>query len=263
MRVMRICVATKIVPRQAVQYRIDQGTHRLNRTGASELNPSDAYAVEEALAIRERAGEGEVVAVSMGPAAGAEGLRAALAMGVDRAVLAADPLLEGSDLVATSRVLAAVIAREAPGLVLFGSQSADGGGSLLWAAVAERLGLPVLSGVRDVRIVDSAVKATRTARAGDMVLLGSLPCVVALSGSVNVPRYPSFRDVLAAKRREIAIVPVAELGLAADACGTPGSRTKVLGLGAAPPRRGAGPIVEDDGHAAEWLYRFLVDRGVV
>lgn len=259
---MRIAVLTKVVPRQAVALRIDPSTNRLDRTGAAELSPGDQHAVEEALLIRERLGDGEVVALSMGPEDGAESLRAALAMGADRAVIAADPALAGSDLLGTSRVLAALVAREAPDLVILGSQSPDGGGAMLWAALAERLGWPLLSGSRDVQVADRAVRATRTVPDGELVLSAPLPCVVALSGAVNQPRYPSFRDVIAAKRREIARVTATELGCSPADCGVAGARTTVLRVAAAPATRKAGTVVADDGHAAEWLLRFLGERGV-
>ncbi len=259
---MKICVCVKVVPREAVQMRIDPATGRLDRTGATDINAADQYAIEEALCIRDRAGA-EVIMVSMGPAAGAESLRPGLAMGADRAILVTDPLLEGSDLVATSRVLTAVLVREQPDLTIFGSQSTDGGGAMLWAAVAERLGLPLLSGIRDIEVAEGRVRAIRQLLDGDVVLEAPLPCVAALSGFVNTPRYPTFRDVLAAKRKEIATLSVAQLGLAPRDCGTDGSRTRVLGLAAPPPRRAAGRIVRDEGHGAEWLLGFLTERGLV
>lgn len=259
---MKICVCVKVVPREAVQMRIQPVTGRLDRSGATDINPSDQYAVEEALRIRDRAG-GEVVLVSMGPQGGAESLRPGLAMGADRAVIVSDPLLEGSDLVVTSRVLATCLVREKPDLTVFGSQSADGGGAMLWAAVAERLGLPLLSGIRDIEVAEGRVRAVRQLLDGNVVLEASLPCVAALSGFVNTPRYPTFRDVLAAKRKEITTISAETLGLAPQDCGEAGSSTRVLALSAPPPRRAAGQVVRDEGHAAEWLLEYLVERGIV
>ena len=255
----KICVCGKVVPREAVGLRLDPELHQLDRSIPSEINPPDAYAVEEALQIRDRIGA-EVIAVSMGPANGVESLRTALAMGADRAMMVSDALLEGSDLVVTSRVLAAVLARETPDLVVFGSQSMDGGGAMLWAAVAERLGYPVLSAVRDVQLVGGMVRATRTASEADLVLEAPAPCVVALSGSVNTPRYPTFRDIVASKRKEIASLSTADLGLTPSLCGWEGARTKVLSVAAAPPRRSTGTIVQDDGRAAKWLFEFMAQR---
>src|SRR6478752_5670879 len=128
---MKIAVCVKQVPEG--DSRIDPGTKRLDRSGEGALNAFDANAVEEALRLKEQTGEGEVVLVSMGPAKAQDALRKALAMGADRAVLVSDEGAAGSDLVATSRVLAAVLARENPDLVLFGQQASDSDGAVLWA----------------------------------------------------------------------------------------------------------------------------------
>src|SRR5207237_9725431 len=117
-------------------------TKRLARSGEAGLNSSDANAIEEALRIKEAAGDGEVVLVSMGPARAADAMRKGLAMGADRALLVADDEAAGSDLVATSYVLAKLLEREQPDLVLFGQQASDSDGAVLWAAVAERLRCP-------------------------------------------------------------------------------------------------------------------------
>jgi electron transfer flavoprotein beta subunit len=257
---VKIAVCVKVVPRQAVALRLDPATGRLDRSGASEVNASDEYAIEEALQLRERGG-GDVVALSMGPADGAESLRSALAMGADRAVVAADPRLAGADLVGTSRVLAALIARESPDLVLFGAQTLDGGGAMLWAAVCERLGWPVLSGVRNVELADGLVRAVRQTAAGESVVAAPTPCVVGLSGAVNAPRYPSFRNVVASKRKEIALLSTDELGVAVGEGDAAVSRTTVVRLAPAPPRRTGGEIVTDDGNGAAWLFEFLSSRG--
>src|SRR6476619_1858644 len=136
---MKIAVCAKYVPEATAARRIDPSTRRLDRSGEGALNPFDANAVEEALRVKERTGDGEVVVVTMGPPAAADAIRKALARGADRAVHIADDLAAGSDLVATSRVLAAALGREEPELVLFGQQSGDSDGAVLWAAVAERL----------------------------------------------------------------------------------------------------------------------------
>ena len=259
---MDICVCVKLVPREAVQVRIDPERLRLGRTGPSEINPNDEYAVEEALRLRDASG-GQVTVISMGPEPAAEGLRPALAMGADRALLIADPGLEGSDLLVTSRVLAAVLEREAPDLVVFGAQASDGGGAMLWSAVAERLRYAIVSGVNEVRVEEGSVQGRRLAAHAEVRLEAPLPCIVALSGAVNTPRYPSFRDVVAAKRKTIDRVSMGELGLDDESVGAPGSRTRVLRVGPAPGRRGGGEIVTDDGNGAAWLYAFLQERGFV
>jgi electron transfer flavoprotein beta subunit len=257
-----IYVCVKVVPREAIPLRIDPATLRLDRSAASEMNPLDAHAVEEALVLGEDAGT-EVVALSMGPAEGAESLRTALAMGAARAVVAADPLLEGSDLLVTSRVLAELIEREAPRVVIFGAQSADSCGAMTSAAVAERLGWPLLFNVWRMGLDGDRVLATRQEPDVSVDLQASTPCVVALSGAMNVPRYPTFRDIVAAKRKPIQTAPVAELGLSANDAGWAGSGTSVLSVAPAPPRRAMGTIVNDDGDGARFLFDFLSERGLV
>src|SRR5512132_3358244 len=122
---MKIAVCVKQVPDATVHKRLDPETKRLDRSGEGALNATDLNAVEEAMRIREAAGEGEVVVVSLGPAKAMESLRKALAMGVDRALLVADDGAAGSDLVATSYALAKALERESPDLVLFGQASSD------------------------------------------------------------------------------------------------------------------------------------------
>src|SRR5437588_4269641 len=135
---MKIAVCVKQVPESQVK-RIDRATKRLDRSGEGALNPFDANAVEEALRLKEAGGEGEVVLVSLGPEKALDSLRKGLAMGADRAVLISDAAAAGSDLVATSALLAAALEREDPNLVLFGQQAADSDGAVLCAAVADRL----------------------------------------------------------------------------------------------------------------------------
>src|SRR3954471_7948087 len=144
---MKIAVCVKQVPEANAQKRIDPATKRLARGGEAALNAFDVNAVEEALRVKERVGEAEVVVVSMGPERALDALRKALAMGADRAVLVSDPAAEGSDLVATSAVLARALERESPDLVLFGQQASDSDGAVLWGAVAERLRRPLISQV--------------------------------------------------------------------------------------------------------------------
>src|SRR6187551_3875727 len=130
---MKIAVCVKEVPDAAIHKRIDPGTRRLDRSGEGSLNQFDTQAVEEALRIKEAQGDGEVVLVSLGPAGAMDSLRKALAMGADRALLVSDEAATGSDLVATSRAIAAALERESPDLVLFGQQSGDSDGAVLWA----------------------------------------------------------------------------------------------------------------------------------
>src|SRR5215468_2131262 len=149
---MKIAVCVKQVPEGT--RRIDPETNRLDRSGEGALNPFDANAVEEALRLRDATGEGEVVLVSMGPAKAQDALRKALAMGADRALLVSDDGAAGADLVATSAILAKALEREGADLILFGQQANDSDGAVLWAAVADRMRLPVASQASELDVAD-------------------------------------------------------------------------------------------------------------
>src|ERR671931_1490792 len=161
---MKIAVCVKHVPEGAK--RIDPETKRLDRSGEGALNPFDAHAVEEALRLKAALGDGEVVLVSLGTAKAQDALRKALAMGADRAVLVTDDAAAGSDLVATSRALASALEREGADLVLFGQQASDADGAVLWAAVAERLRLPVVSQAAELTIADGKARVKRQTEFG-------------------------------------------------------------------------------------------------
>src|SRR5919109_2709040 len=149
---MKIAVLVKHVPEG--HGKIDPSTKRLDRSGEGAMNHFDANAVEEALRLKGD-GEGEVVVLSLGPAKAADSLRKALAMGADRAVLVSDDAAAGSDLVATSKILAKALERESPDLVLVGQQASDSDGAVLWAAIAERLQRPVISQAAELKVEGS------------------------------------------------------------------------------------------------------------
>jgi electron transfer flavoprotein beta subunit len=258
---MKICVCVKEVPPESVTLRLDAASGRLAR-GKGHLNGPDEHAIEEALRLRDEAGEGEVVVVSMVPAHAADSMRHALAMGADRVVLVTDERLAGSDLLATSRVLARALELEAPDLVLFGWESADANGAMLWAAVAERLGLPLLSRVWELEVAVGQARARRQMEYGFDVAEAELPCVVAISGAINAPRYPSLKGMVASKRKPLDVRTADELGLDASELGEAGSRTRVLDVGR-PPQRTPGILIEDEDAAPERLLEILSAKGVV
>jgi electron transfer flavoprotein beta subunit len=256
---MKVAVCVKHVPDGRV--RLDPGSTRLDRSGSGDLNAMDLYALEEALRVKGDT-DGEVVAVSMGPPAAAESLRSALALGADRAVLVSDPQLAGADLVTTSTVLAAVLEREQPDLVLFGQQSADGAGALLWAAVAEHLRRPAISQATALTLDDGTARVTRQSELGDEVVETSLPAVVAVTDAINEPRYASLRGMMAAKRKPLEQLSAADLGIDTGAGPDGGSQTEVLALGA-PPGRPDAIRVDDETKAAQVIADFLAERGLL
>jgi electron transfer flavoprotein beta subunit len=256
---MKIAVCAKYVPEATAQKRLDPQTKRLDRSGEGTLNQFDANAVEEALKLREAAGDGEVVIVSLGPERALEAMRKALAMGADRVVLVSDHGAAGSDLVATSRVLGAALERESPDLVLFGQQANDSDGAVLWAAVADRLQRPLISQVAELEHEDGKVRGKRQTEFGYDVIEAPLPAVIAVSDAINEPRYPSLKGIMGAKKKPQETVSLGDLGVAADDAGEAGSRTEVYALGE-PPARGDIVKIEDDGAAAEKILEFLQEK---
>ena len=256
---MKLAVCVKEVPEASARTRIDPGTLRLDRSGTAALNPFDAHALEEALRIKERTGDGEVVAIMMGPARAAESLRKALAIGADRAVHVADDALAGSDLVATARALAKAVEREQADLVLLGQQGGDSDGAVLWSALAELLQRPVVSQAASLELGDGKITAKRQTEYGYDVIEAPLPAVVAVSDAINEPRYPSLKGIMGAKKKPFDTVSAADLDLAPDEIGEAGSRTQVHGL-SDPPSRGDSIRIEDDGNAAERILEYLVER---
>src|SRR5580765_5242520 len=229
-RRVKIAVCVKEVPEAGGARRIDPATKRLDRSGEAALNAFDVNAVEEALRLKEAQGEAEVVVVSMGPAGALDALRKALAMGADRAVLISDDAAAGSDLVATSRALAAALEREGADLVLFGQQSSDSDGAVLWAAVADRLRQPVISQVAELTIADGKVRGKRQTEFGYDVIEAPLPAVIAVSDAINEPRYPSLKGIMGAKKKPQETLSASDLGLEAGNLGEQGSGTTVLAL---------------------------------
>ncbi|HEV7133539.1 MAG TPA: electron transfer flavoprotein subunit beta/FixA family protein [Gaiellaceae bacterium] len=256
---MKIAVCVKHVPEG--NSKIDAGSKRLDRSGEGSLNHFDANAVEEALRLKGDS-DTEVVVVSMGPEKAADSLRKALAMGADRAVLVTDAALAGSDLLATSAVLAAVLEREGAELVLFGQQASDADGAVLWAAVAERLRRPVVSQAAELTVDGGSVRVKRQTEFGYDVIEAPLPAVVAVSDAINEPRYPSLKGIMGAKKKPSESLSLAEIGVDAAAAGDAGSKTEVLALGS-PPARGDAKKIEDDGNAAQAIVDFLAEKRLV
>ncbi len=258
---MKIAVCVKQVPDATVHKRLDPESNRLDRSGEGALNATDVNAVEEALRLKEALG-GEVVLVSLGPEKALDSLRKGLAMGADRAVLVSDEAAAGSDLVGTSRVLAAALAREEADLVLFGQQSSDGDGAVLWAAVADRLRRPMVSQVAELTVEGGALTGKRQTEFGYDVISAPFPAVVAVSDAINEPRYPSLKGIMSAKSKPQEVVALADIGVEAGHAGAAGSRTTVREV-APPPPKSDQVRIEDDGSAAEAIVEYLADRRLI
>ena len=255
---MKIAVCVKQVPESQAK-RLDPATKRLDRSGEGALNAFDANAIEEALSVKDATGDGEVVLVSLGPERALDSLRKGLAMGADRAVLVSDPAAAGSDLVATSLALAKALEREQADLILFGQQSSDSDGAVLWAAVADRLRMPLVSQAAELTVAEGKARVKRQTEFGYDVIDASLPAVVAVSDAINEPRYPSLKGIMGAKKKPQESVTASDLGVDAAQLGEAGSKTEVLALGD-PPARGDTVKVEDDGSGAQKIVDFLAEK---
>jgi len=257
---VKIAVCVKHVPEGSA--RIDPSSKRLDRSGEGALNHFDANAVEEALRLKGDS-DAEVVVVSLGPAKAADSLRKALAMGADRAVLISDDAAAGSDLVATSKLLGAALAKESPDLVLFGQQASDADGAVLWAAVAERLQRPVVSQAAELSLADGTLRVKRQTEFGYDVIEAPLPAVVAVSDAINEPRYPSLKGIMGAKKKPFDTLSLADVGVDAAEAGEAGSKTEVLAL-AEPPARGDARKLEDSGgDSAQAILDCLAEKRLV
>jgi electron transfer flavoprotein beta subunit len=255
---MKIAVCVKQVPESQAK-RLDPATKRLDRSGEGSLNAFDANAIEEALRVKEATAEGEVVLVSLGPEQALDSLRKGLAMGADRAVLVSDPAAAGSDLVATSLALAKALEREQADLILFGQQASDSDGAVLWAAVADRLRVPLVSQAAELTIADGKARVKRQTEFGYDLIDAPLPAIVAVSDAINEPRYPSLKGIMGAKKKPQESISASELGVDASQLGEAGSKTEVLALGE-PPARGDTVKLEDDGSGAQKIIDFLAEK---
>ena len=258
---MKIAVCVKHVPEGTTHARIDPESKRLDRSGEGAINSFDTHAVEEALKVKEAQG-GEIVIVTMGPQSAQDSVRKALAMGADEALMISDDGLAGSDLVATATALAAALEPEGVDLVIFGQQSSDSDGAVLWAAVADRLRRPVISQVAELTVTDGKVTGKRQTEFGYDTIEAPLPAVVAVSDAINEPRYPSLKGIMGARSKPQRSVSLSELGVEAGSVGEAGSKTVVQALNDPPPR-GDTVKIEDDGSAAEKIVEYLAEKKVL
>jgi electron transfer flavoprotein beta subunit len=257
---MKIAVCIKQVPNSEARLRVSKDGRWLDEEDVPFIvNESDEYALEEGLRLAEQTG-GEVVAVSLGPDRVREALRKALAVGASRAVHLADPAFAGGDALATGRALAAALARESFDLVLTGSQSDDVGFGATGSVVAGHLGWPhvwLVMGV-ELEAATRSVKVTREMESGiNEISRVALPAVLEIQAGINHPRYASLKGIMQAKKKEIAAVTPADLGLDVGAVGAAGSRLEILSVALPAAGKGAQMIAGDAKAAAATLVEKL------
>jgi electron transfer flavoprotein beta subunit len=257
---MNIVVCMKQVPDTEVERSLKPGDNTVDRASVDGvINYLDEFAIEEALKIAEAQGGSEVTILSMGPAKTADSIRKALSMGADKAVHVVDDALAGSDAVETSLAIAEALKAVGFDLVVFGSESTDARTGVVPAMVAERLGVPQLTLAGKVDIDGTSVTIRRVTDDGYAVVSGSLPAVVSVVEKINEPRYPTFKGIMAAKKKPVQTLTLAELSLEASAVGLANAASWVEDFAAKPPRT-AGVIVKDEGDGGSKAAAFLAER---
>jgi electron transfer flavoprotein beta subunit len=259
---VKIAVCVKQVPDTWAEKKLTADDKTLDRDSVDVvMNELDEYAVEEALKIAEANG-GEVVAVSMGPARAEETVRKALQMGAHAGLHIVDDALAGSDALATSAALAGALKDRGFDLIVFGSESTDARMSVVPAMVAQRLGVAPLTFANKVDVDGGSVTIQRQTDYGYDVVQGATPAVVSVVEKINEPRFPSFKGIMAAKKKKIEAVSAADAGVAADAVGLGAARSTVVEFAARPPKA-AGVKVEDAGDGAAKIADFLAEQKLI
>jgi electron transfer flavoprotein beta subunit len=256
---MNIVVCVKQVPDTWAERKLKQDDSTLDRESVDGvINELDEYAIEEGLQQAEAHG-GEVTILTMGPQKSADSIRKALSMGADKAVHVLDDALAGTDGLATSAVLAQVLTRIGFDLVIVGSESTDARMGVMAAMLAERLGVPQVSLASKVEIDGQAIKIQRQTDAGYDKVEASLPAVVSVVEKINEPRYPSFKGIMAAKKKPVETLSLADLGIDAGQVGLAGATTEVVSFTQRPPRQ-AGTVVKDEGDGGAKAAEFLASQ---
>lgn len=260
---MKIMVLAKQVPDTWQERTLDMETGMLVRDGAAEPVPDEISerVMEVALQHRDAAEDVEVVALTMGPQDATKTLRKMLALGADSAVHVCDPALAGSDAVQTARVLAAAVEKEGADLVLAGNLSTDGSTGVVPAMLAELLDRPYLPHAEAVDICADEVEGTVVTEDADVRAAVGLPAVVAVTERTPEPRFPNFKDIMAAKKKPLTTLSLADLGTVAGP--VEAEYRSVMVSAAARPEKQAGPKVVDDGTAAEQLAAFLAENRLI
>jgi electron transfer flavoprotein beta subunit len=254
---MNIVVLMKQVPDTWAERTLRPDDSRLDRASVDGvINELDEYAIEEGLRLAEAHG-GEVTIVTMGPEKAAESIRKALSMGAGKAVHLVDDGLAGSDALQTSAALATVLGRTGFDLVILGAESTDARMGAMAAMLAERLGVPQVSLASKVEVDGSALRIHREADYGYDVVEAHLPAVISVVEKINEPRYPSFKGIMAAKKKPVETLQLADAGIDPATVGLASAATEVVSFAARPPRQ-AGTVVKDEGDGGAKAAEFLV-----
>jgi electron transfer flavoprotein beta subunit len=258
---MKIAVCVKQIPDPATPYTLDPVTHFVNRPAEQVLDDTDRYGIELGLQLAEAA-SGTVTLVSMGPAGNLQGIRQALAMGANKAVVVSDPALRGSSALVTARVLAAAIAREGFDLVVTGTESTDGYAGVMPQMLAELLDVPAITFARKVTIDGDALRVERQTAAGYDEVEAVLPALISVTSGAVEPRYPTFKGIMQAKQKPVDQLTAADFGLEPAAVGAAGSGQAIATVRPAPERT-SGVKVKDEGEAHLEIVKALEKAKVI
>jgi electron transfer flavoprotein beta subunit len=260
---MNIVVLIKQVPDTYSERKLDTSAGVLDRAAADPvLDEITERAVESALQLKEGHG-GEVAVVCMGPGQATDAIRKALSMGADRAVHLSDDALAGSCAVQTAHALAQVIKTlDGVDLILAGNVASDGRVAAVPAMVADVLDMPALTHAREVTVDGTSVTVRRETDRGAVVLTAELPAVISVSEKINEPRYPSFKGIMAAKKKPVAQLSIADAGIGAAEVGLAAALTTVTSVAPRPPKN-SGEKVADEGDGGSKIAAYLVSQKLI
>ncbi|QMU96402.1 electron transfer flavoprotein subunit beta/FixA family protein [Microbacterium esteraromaticum] len=258
---MKIYVLVKEVPDTYGDRKLDLETGLADRAaGEVVLDEITERALEVALSYADKNPGTEVVSLSMSPESATASVRRSLAIGAAAAVHVVDEELRGADLTLTAEVLSAAIRRGEPDLVITGNLSTDGSGGVIPAMLAEHLGYAQATALSAVEIGDGQLTGTRTGDAGTQEVTVPLPAVISITEALPDARFPNFKGIMAAKKKPLEVLSLADLGVSADPAAAP--RTIMTTVSEKPPRA-AGVKITDEGDAAAQLVEFLAQNRLV
>ncbi|MEC3954652.1 electron transfer flavoprotein subunit beta/FixA family protein [Nocardia sp. NPDC059246] len=258
-----IVVLIKQVPDTWSERKLTSGDYTLDREAADAiLDEINERAVEEALLIKEAQG-GEVTVLAAGPDRATEAIRKALSMGADKAIHINDPAIHGSDAVQTAYILAAALGQiEGIELVIAGNEATDGRAGAVPAIIAEYLGLPQLTHLRKLTVDGERIAGERETDEGVFKLEATLPAIVSVTEKINEPRFPSFKGIMAAKKKEVQTFTLADLGVDPETVGVANAGTQVTGV-TPKPARTAGEKIVDEGEGGNQIATYLVGQKII
>ena len=260
---MNIVVCVKYVP-DATADRHFEDDNTVDRVGVDGLlSELDEYAVEQALQIKEKgdADETTVTVLTVGPEQATDAIRKGLQMGADKGVHVIDDAIAGSDAPATSLVLAEAIKKiDSWDLVVCGMASTDGSMGVVPAMIAERLGVPGVTLGSEVELSGSTVTISRDGDLATEKVEGTLPLVLSVTDQSGEARYPSFKGIMAAKKKPLETWSLSDLGVDAELVGLSSAWSVVESTEARPPRTAGEVVTDEDGSGATALVEFLASK---